>query len=216
MVDQSARPRQRTRSLVAHGGAIGILAVVLGACSSGGPGAAPPIAGTGTVAGASTPVAERLSPRDLATALKRSGVGPDQVAIDLTYAPPMFFEITELVPPPEMSEQPTLAFMLEETVHDGSLSDAPPTVLLVLEDNQRATPYQVLITATDPHHRTTRLLFADPGSRPLDPMDPGPERVLTLIVPFADGTVSAGNTFAWRLPLDLAASMPSASPGASK
>ena len=190
--------------------------MVLGACSGGAPGTAAFGAATGTAAGASSPVAQPPSPRDLATALKRSGVGPAQVAIDLTYAPPMFFEITELVPPPEMSEQPTLAFMLEETVHDGALPDVPPTVLLVLEDDQRATPYQVLITATDPHHRTTRLLFADPGPRPLDPMDPGPQRVLTLIVPFADGTVSAGNTFSWRLPLDLTASMPVASPGASR
>lgn len=216
MADRSSRPAQRNESRVGLGRAIGILAVVLAACSSGATATAASIAATGAVAGASTPGAQRPSPRDLATALKRTGVGPDQVVIDLTYAPPMFFEITELVPPLEMSEQPTLAFMLEETVHDGLLPDAPPTVLLVLEDDERATPYQVLITATDPHHRTTRLLFADPGSRPLDPMDPGPERVLILVVPFADGTVSDANTFAWRLPLDLTASVPIAAPGASR
>ncbi len=216
MAEESTRAVRRHGSPIALAGVIGIIAVILTACGTAGAGTVGATAATSSAEGEPDPAAQRLSPRDLVTAFKRSGVGPDQVAIDLTYAPPIFFETTGLVPPPEITERPTLAFMLEETVHDGDLADAPPTVLLMLETGEQALPYGVQITATDPHHRTTRLLFADPGPRSPDPMDPGPERTLTLVIPFADGTVSAGNTFEWRLPIDLAAGAPTTSLGASR
>ena len=121
----------------------------------------------------------------------------------------------ELAPPTEMSERPTLAFMIEETVHDESLPDAPPGVQLVLPTGERASPYLALVKATDPHHRTTRLLFADARAAPIDPMAPDAQGSVILVVPFADGTVSAGNTFEWRLPIDLTPDATFNSPGAS-
>ncbi len=218
MTERLTRAAERPGSRVAFVGVLGIVAIVaiaLSAYVGNGAGSAASRSRSGTDLAQPAQVAQRPSPRDLVTALTRSGVGPDQAAIDLTYAPPMFFEITELQPPAEMSERPTLAFMLEETIHDGALPSGPLAVLLVLDSGLRASPYDVRVTATDPHHRTTRLLFADPA-RPTDPMDPGPERTLTLVVPFADGTVSAGNTFEWHLPVDLTATAPSMSPGASR
>lgn len=133
----------------------------------------------------------------------RSGVGPDQVAIDLTYAPPIFFEATGLRPPPELGARPTLVFMLQETIHDGALPDQPPAVLLLLDSGARVDPLDVSVTASDPHHRTTRLLFPDPDGASAPAPTHGAGLTVRLVVPFADGTVSAGNTFEWRLPIEL-------------
>jgi hypothetical protein len=104
--------------------------------------------------------------------------------------------------------------MLQETIHDGLLPDEPPVVLLVLDAGARAGPYDVKVTATDPHHRTTRLLFPDPADGSATSPAPGRERTLKLVVPVADGRVSAANTFEWRLPIEPQA--PTASAGASR
>lgn len=160
-------------------------------------------------------VAPSFSVRELMTVLTRSGVGPGQVTIDLTYAPPIFFEITGLQPPAEMSSRPTLAFMLQETIHEGPLSVEPPTVFMVLAAG-RVPPYDVKVTASDPHHRTTRLLFPDPFGSSASSGVSGDPHAVKLVVPLADGTVSGGNTFEWRLPSALETTATDTSPGTSR
>lgn len=206
----------RTLSRITLVGALGLVALVLGGCAAGQPGSG--VAVQETAPGRPTPpaaIAGGPSIRDLMSALTRSGVGPDQVAIELTYAPSLFFEVTGLQPPTEAGARPTLAFMLQETVHDGALPNEPPAVLLVLDAGARAEPYDVKVTAIDPHHRTTRLLFSDPGGASTGTLA-GSVHGLTLVVPFADGTVSAGNTFVWQLPIELEASATHTSLGASR
>lgn len=204
MAERSTRGTDRTLFRLALVGALGLASIAATGCAASRVESA---ASDSRIRASSPPlpggIAGRPSVRDLLAAFTRNGVGPNQVAIDITYAPPLFFEVTGLQEPSEMSARPTLAFMLEETIHDGTLPDEPPTVLLVLESGLRASPYNVRVTATDPHHRTTRLLFLDPAEGPADPMDPGIERILRLVVPYADGTVSTGNTFEWRLPIDV-------------
>lgn len=196
-------------------GVLGLVAIVLSGCAAGQARSA--AADAGTVPGRATPqagVAAHPSVRDLMAALTRSGVGPDQVAIELTYAPPLFFEVTGLEAPAQASARPTLAFMLQETVHDGLLPDEPPVVLLVLDAGARGQPYDIKVTAADPHHRTTRLLFPDPGRASANPEASGGG--LTLVAPFADGTVSAGNTFVWQPPIELEARATDSPLGASQ
>ncbi len=198
-------------------GSVGLVALILSGCAAGATGSVTSNAESraGDTAQPAV-VAGSPSLRDLMAALTRSGVGPDQVAIELTYAPPLFFDVTGLEPPEEASARPTLAFMLQETVHDGALSEEPPEVLLVLDSGARADAYDIEVTAEDPHHRTTRLLFADPSAGPAASQAPGFRQALRLEVPFADGTTSAGNTFKWELPINLDSAAQITSPGASQ
>ncbi len=197
-------------------GVVALAAIAPAGCTASGAGSA--ASSSVTSASASPPGAITGHPtvRDLVTMLTRSGVGPGQVALDLTYAPPMFFEVTALQPPAEMNVRPTLAFMLQETIHDGVLPAEPPAVLLELDTGARVVPYDVEVTATDPHHRTTRLLFPDPGDAFGISETAGRELALTLVVPFTDGTVSAANTFVWQLPINLGPAAPSPSLGVSR
>lgn len=215
MAERSTRGTDRTLFRLALVGALGLVAIAPTGCAASQAGPAASSSGTS----ASSPplpagIAQRPSVRDLMTMLTRSGVGPDQVVIDLTYAPPIFFEVTGLQPPAEVSLRPTLAFMLQETIHDGVLPTEPWAVLLVLETGARAGPYDVRVTATDPHHRTTRLLFPDTAEGSATSQAPGRERTVKLVVPLADGRVSAANTFEWRLPIEWRT--PKTSAGASQ
>ncbi len=217
MAERPTRATNRTVLRATLAGAVGLVAFILSGCAAGGLGSVTSNAEprVGDTAQPSV-VAGSPSLRDLMAALTRSGVGPDQVALELTYAPPLFFEVTGLEPPGEASARPTLAFMLQETVHDGALSEEPPEVLLVLDSGARANPYDIKVTAEDPHHRTTRLLFADSGEALPASQAPGSQQALRLEVPFADGTTSAGNTFKWKLPINLDSAAQITSPGASQ
>lgn len=216
MTRGSTRGTKQTTSWLALAGALALVVIALSGCATGQAGSTDSSAGTSPSSALQPTGAARPSVRDLVAAFTRSGVGPDQVGIDLTYAPPLFFEVTGLEPPAEASARPTLAFMLQETIHEGALPGGPPTVLLASETGARTAPYDIKVTASDPHHRTTRLLFPDPGEGSTTPQASGREHTLKLVVPFADGTVSAGNTFVWRLPIDLELAAPSTSPGASQ
>ncbi len=217
MFQRSDDGTRRATWRLARVGALGLVVITLAACATG---QARVAASSGaTSLGATTPtgdIDERPAIRDLMAALTRSGVGPNQVAIELTYASPLFFEVTGLAPPAETSSRPTLAFMLQETVHDGVLPNEPPAVFLVLETGAPVGPYDVKVTATDPHHRTTRLLFPDSADGSTTSEKASQEHTLKLVVPFADGTVSAGNTFVWRLPIELEPPAPNVSPRASR
>lgn len=198
-------------------GALGLVAIALNGCATGQARSAASSAGPSPSATAQPAgIAARPAVQDIIASFTRTGVGPDQVVIDLTYAPPLFFEATGLEPPAEAGTRPTLAFMLQETVHEGALPDEPPTVLLALDAGARTAPYDIRVTASDPHHRTTRLLFPDPGEGSTASQTSGREHTLKLVVPFADGSVSAGNTFVWQLPINLDPPASDPSPGTSR
>lgn len=165
-------------------------------------GASTASANTGAVTEAAN-ASRDLSARDLIPLLTRYGVGPGESGIDLTYAPQAFFEITGLAPPAEMSSRPTLAFIMQETIHEGDLPSEPPPVFLELEGDDRVPPYSAQVTAEDPHHRTVRLLFPRPSGWLTSSGATGSGDAMRLVVPLDDGTVSVGNTFEWRLPIDL-------------
>lgn len=112
---------------------------------------------TGVAVGAAS-AADALSPRELVPLLTRRGVAPDLTIIEVIYAPPFFFEATGLHQPPEMEAQPTLAFLFQETVHDGELPPDVPEAFLLLPDGDRLEAYDAGVTAEDEHHRVSRLL----------------------------------------------------------
>lgn len=143
----------------------------------------------------SAATASGLTARDLVPVLSRTGVGPNQVGITLIYAPPLFFDVTGLEVPSESTIRPTLIFILQEDIHEGALT-APPSVLLKLDAGETFAPYSATVTAEDPHHRTSLLLF--PAR--VNAVDAG---AITLLVPWDNGEVSAANTFVWKLPLPV-------------
>ena len=149
------------------------------------------------------PATQNLTVLDLVPLLTRYGVGPGESGIDLIYAPDMFFTVTGLAPPAEAQSQPSLVFILQETIHEGTLLDASPAVYMELAGGDRVSPYDAQVTAQDPHHRTTRLLFAPPAGWATAPLATESGETLRLVVPLDDGTVSAGNSFQWRLPIDI-------------
>lgn len=154
-------------------------------------------------AAASTASAASISVRELVPLLTRSGVGPDWSIIDVTYAPPIFFETTGIPVPEEMEAQETLAFILQETVHDGELPIEVAEAYLLLPGKTRVDPYDARVTAEDPHHRVSRLLFPRPLDWPdgLAATDGAP--TLTLIVPKRDGSYSVANIYEWTVPIEI-------------
>lgn len=176
---------------------VAMLGLSLGACGGGGSGGEAASPGSG----AEDASVGTLTVQELVPLLTRAGVGSDGVGLDLTYAPPQFFDMTGLKRPPEMDARPTIAFMLQETVHEGELPSQPPETFIEFGRGDRIAPYSAEVTAEDPHHRTVRLLFPQPdgwSERGL-----GDRSTITLVVPWSDGTVSRANTFVWELPIDL-------------
>lgn len=147
--------------------------------------------------------ASSISPRELVPLLTRTGVGPDWTILDVTYAPGLFFEVTGIPVPSEMVERATLAFILSETVHDGELPIEVAAAFLLLPDGEIVGPYEARVTAEDPHHRVSRLLFPQPDDWPAAIEDEAGVARLRLIVPDRDGTYSIANTFEWSVPIEV-------------
>lgn len=144
-----------------------------------------------------------LTLRDIVPLFTRYGVGPHEIGIELTYAPQLFFDVLGLEPPAEALARPTLAFILQENIHEGALPGDPPAIFVDGSGGGRVAPYSSEVTASDPHHRTTRLLFpAPPALANVTPKANSPE-TLRVVVPFEDGAVSVANTFVWQLPIEL-------------
>ena len=181
---------------------LGLLAAAVIALSACGGGEGAVDAGDGATALAETED-EALTAQELIPLLTRNGVGPQGAQIDVTYAPPRFFDITGLKRPAEMDSRPTLAFILQQTVHDGDLPIEPPQVFLEPASGDPIAPYSAEVTAEDPHHRTVRLLFPQPDGWDESSAESSVIDTLVVVVPREDGTASVGNTFAWQLPIDL-------------
>lgn len=124
--------------------------------------------------------------------LTRSGLGPQGIGLDATYAPPLFFEITGQEPP----DGEVFVFYLQESIHEGVLPPSPPQVYLMVDGAGRYLPAEAQVTRNDIHHRTTRLHF--PAGIASDV-----PHTISLVAPMEDGTVSTGNTLTWELPLQL-------------
>ena len=148
-------------------------------------------------------LAATMSPRELVPLLTRHGVAPDLTLIEVIYAPPFFFEATGLTQPLEMESQPTLAFLFQETVHDGELPPEVPEAFLLLPGDERIAPYDAGVTTEEEHHRVSRLLFSQPNEWPEAIKDEEGNAVLRLIVPRADGTYTVSNVFEWSVPIEV-------------
>lgn len=144
-----------------------------------------------------------ISPRELVPLLTRSGVGPDWTIVDVTYAPPLFFDATGIPVPDEMDMETTLAFILQETVHDGELPIEEAAAFLLLPGGLTVDPYDARVTAEDDHHRVTRLLFDRPDDWPAALADATGPPVLRLVVPRRDGSYTVANTFEWTVPIEI-------------
>ena len=147
-----------------------------------------------------------ISPRELVPLLTRSGIGPDFTLIDVIYAPQLFFDATGIPMPSEFDADRALAFILQESVHDGDLPIAAAEAFLLLPGGERVLPFEARVTADDVHHRVSRLLFDRPDDWPAAIENDSGEPVLRLIVPQRDGSFSVGNTFEWRVPVVVEAS----------
>ena len=147
--------------------------------------------------------AASLSPRELVPLLTRSGIGPDWQIVDVIYAPPLFFDATGLPVPAEMEAQASLAFILQETVHDGELPIDVAEGFLLLPSGDRVDPYAADVTAEDEHHRVSRLLFMRPDDWPRAFQEEGGTPMLRLVVPRRDGSFSVANTFEWSVPIEI-------------
>jgi hypothetical protein len=154
-------------------------------------------------AGATAVAADSMSPRELVPLLTRRGVAPDQTILEVIYAPPFFFEATGLQQPDEMEAQPTLAFIFQETVHDGELPLEVPEIFMLLSDDERIAPYDAGVTAVDDHHRVSRVLFPQPSEWPRAIENADGDATLRLIVPREDGSYSVSNIFEWSVPIEI-------------
>lgn len=142
---------------------------------------------------------------ELLPLLTRYGVGPNQEEIELTYAPPLLYQVVKEDWPPETEGRPTVIFVLVENIHDGEFLAQLPAVFLRGPGGERIIPYDASIMLAGPHHRRSRLMF-ETAANAAQPPGGGPAPgEMTLLVPFADGTVDAANTFVWKLPLNIPA-----------
>ncbi|MGI9648972.1 MAG: cytochrome c biogenesis CcdA family protein [Acidimicrobiia bacterium] len=80
----------------------------------------------------------------------------DDLDLELLYSPSWYFEWAARDEPATNGE-PTLAFFMFETVHEGEL-EAPPAVALVTEAGF-FPPSEILLVSDAPHHRVQQLLF---------------------------------------------------------
>ena len=199
MVKVRVREIDHTPTMILILGLLAAAVIALSACG-GGEGAANAGDGASALAGTED---DALTVQELVPLLTRYGVGPQGAQIDVTYAPPQFFDITGLRRPAEMDARPTLAFILQQTVHDGDLPNELPQVFLELDNGDQVAPYSAEITAEDLHHRSARLLFPQPDRWDNSSAASSVIDTLRVVVPRKDGTVSTGSTYAWQLPIDL-------------
>ena len=132
-----------------------------------------------------------LTPGQVLPALERSLSAPNDVTLEVTYAPPLFFQVTGQ-PAPAGS---ALTLFLQEDTHIDALADMPPRFYLVVDGKGQFFPTEGGILSNSGHHRTSRFLFA-PGSVP------EARSSLAAIFLFEDGSKA---TAQWELPLQFAA-----------
>lgn len=124
--------------------------------------------------------------------------GVDDIEIDVTYAPPEYFEAS--LPPSaaaELQPETSTVFLVAETLHDHDLPAGLPPLVVEFQ-GQTFEPLDTDIRVTSPHHRVSLVRFdADPRN--------------TLLVDTLRLTVADGEPLEWRLPIaydDTAATSP--------
>ncbi|PJF41571.1 MAG: hypothetical protein D6737_01000 [Chloroflexi bacterium] len=137
-----------------------------------------------------------LTPNEVGEILLRNGVGPNDTALDILYAPTWYFDWNQRTLPD--TTEPVLAFFVMETIHSGQLIDEPPQALLQVDD-KLLEPLRSEVVSDAPHHRVSQVLFNlfDADGKPYITDD---SEQITLVTPI-DGLISSGNTYRWDLPL---------------
>jgi cytochrome c-type biogenesis protein len=158
-------------------------------------------------ASASAASAAPLTLNDLYPLLVRAGSGPGGTAVEMTYAPPILFQVAGNTAPTASLERPSLVFILNEADHShlvGLPPDVTPTFLRI-DSGDLIEPYQVSVLHSEILHRTSELLF------PL-PSDVDPARLNREVHTFTILTQSGSadeSVFTWALPLGLPGEAPS-------
>lgn len=148
-------------------------------------------------------VAGSLTVRDLLPVLTRHQPSANE-DYEITFMPPLFFEVMRQPPPPESLLPRTAIFVLQESVHDGELPLDPPQVFMRLPDGGRIAPAEVRVVTDGVHHRSTRLVFSGIAGL-ADLLDPeAASTTITLQVVPRDGDTRAVGAFVWQLPLNVA------------
>lgn len=148
--------------------------------------------GTGTGEPASTATATATpTMREVIAKYTRFGQAGDERDLELTYAPPSFFETFNQDVPPEVANGEAMMFLLRENVHDGELPEQMVQVAVRRPGGELVLPSSVDLLTDGVHHRSARLVF------PVAPA--GIERVEVVVV--RHGEIASGTTpFVWTTP----------------
>jgi len=122
--------------------------------------------------------------------LHRTAIAPNAVNLEITYAPPVFFEVTGKAAP---ADPKTLVFYLQEDTHIDALDERPTRFSLSVDGQGNYLPTNGVVLTDSGHHRLSTFQFAQPDL-------PVPQQSLVVSFHFADGSSS---TVDWQLPLAL-------------
>ena len=158
---------------------------------------------------------QALSPDQVADILIRREMGPNEVELDILYAPTWYFEWNDRILP--NSDGPALAFFVMETIHENELGDQLPFPLLWVEGAQ-IEPIAMNVVSTAPHHRVMQVVYSAVDENGNLLVTDQSEN-LTLVIPSA-GNILTDIDFIWELPLPnglglINADVPAAAIGAS-
>jgi len=131
-----------------------------------------------------------LTAGQLTQVLHRTALAPNAVNLEITYAPPVFFEVTGKAAP---ADPKTLVFYLQEDTHIDALDERPTRFSLSVDGQGDYLPTNGVVLTDSGHHRLSTFQFAQPDL-------PVPQQNLVVSFHFADGSLS---TVDWQLPLAL-------------
>jgi cytochrome c-type biogenesis protein len=137
-------------------------------------------------------VAPAITPGQLTQVLARSTVAPNAVNLEITYAPPIYFQVMGQDAPADRA----LVFLLQEDTHIDALDQSPTRFSLQIDGWGDYPPTSGTILSDSGHHRLSRFLFTQADL-------PEAHESLKVIFHFANG---ASSDVTWALPLALAAS----------
>lgn len=131
---------------------------------------------------------------EVADILLRSETRGD-LDLEFLYAPSWYYDWASR-PEPVTNGEPMLSFFMFETVHEGTLGDAP--AVAVVTERGTFAPVESLLVSDAPHHRVQQLLF--PGQVDGDlVIEEGSEPLTLTTTAVEDGSVT---TFVWAQPME--------------
>ncbi|GAC1323870.1 MAG: hypothetical protein NVSMB2_21740 [Chloroflexota bacterium] len=136
------------------------------------------------------PTPAPLTAGQLMQVLQRSVVAPNATNLEITYAPPVFFEATGRQAP---SDGKSLVFYLQEDTHIDALDTMPTRFTVSIDGQGQYAPTSGNILSDSGHHRQSMFEFAQPDL-------PTPRESLAATFYFAAGGEA---TTTWQMPIAL-------------